>query len=316
MRKNEIIMNLLESASIDVSKLDFLFISVTDEARCFQSLEILIKRGIRISNICFFLYKIYDSKPNISTLKKKYKSNTATVHIMQCEKNEAAGKQILSLKIQPTDCVGFDVTGFASPDIFKIYYVLHHILGVKYILVFYTEPKYYFFPNILFNTYESGSKGRSYCPLKEYQNSSSHRSEILICFLGFDPNTARFIYENVMPEDMIIVNGFPSYLPKFKDISLGNHYDLISELGIEKVIATRANNPFATYNCLIDARKQYPDKLLNICVLGTKPMAVGAVWFALRHKRLVSVSYPLPEQFHSKTSKDCGTSWYYSLQID
>lgn len=47
----------------------------------------------------------------------------------------------------------------------------------------------------------------------------------------------------------------------------------------------QANNPFSAYNTLVEIKDSNTDKLLDICVLGSKPMALGACMFALRNPR-------------------------------
>ena len=91
-------------------------------------------------------------------------------------------------------------------------------------------------------------------------------------------------------------------LPKLKDISLVNNYELITTVGRDKVISSRANSPYAAYNCLKNVAKRYDEELMNICVLGTKPMALGAALYALRNLRKVKISFPFPEKYRSDSS--------------
>ena len=81
-------------------------------------------------------------------------------------------------------------------------------------------------------------------------------------------------------------------------------------------MTTTANNPFDTYNLLCKILKDCGDTLLNICTIGSKPMALGACLFALEHKQDVKVTYP----FYKKTKFDVleqeGKMWRYGVAFD
>jgi hypothetical protein len=114
----------------------------------------------------------------------------------------------------------------------------------------------------------------------------------------------------------VVINGFPSYVPKLKDISLLSNYSLLtSSIDYEHKFFAKANNPFSAYNVLCDIRSKYKDFLMNICVLGTKPMALGACIFALKNLEDVKVTYPYPQNYLSRTTVDSTKSWHYVVEI-
>ena len=137
----------------------------------------------------------------------------------------------------------------------------------------------------------------------------------MIILLGFDGDLSKEINEDVSPNDTIVVNGFPSYTPKFKDISLIANEKLVSDRNINIAYA-RANNPFEIYNLLHSIKEnEGSNTFINVAPLGTKPMALGACLFAL-HNPDVRIVYPLPESYENKYSDRSWNSWIYDLPLN
>lgn len=143
--------------------------------------------------------------------------------------------------------------------------------------------------------------------------STRQGKRILIILLGFDGDLSREISEEIAPEETVIVNGFPGYEPKFKDISLISNEKLI---GNPRNILnySRANNPFETYNLLDALKNHYKDAFINIAPLGTKPMALGACLFAI-HNPDVRIVYPMPYNYRKITTDNCSASWIYNIPL-
>lgn len=57
------------------------------------------------------------------------------------------------------------------------------------------------------------------------------------------------------------------------------------------------------------------DALLDLCVLGSKPMALGASIFALKNPKQVKVSYPFPTQYCNHTTLDAAHTWIYRFVL-
>lgn len=136
--------------------------------------------------------------------------------------------------------------------------------------------------------------------------------KVLVVLLGFDGELSSFITDEVAPDETIIVNGFPGYSPKFKDISLINNERLLANSS--ELHYARADNPFETFNVLAKIRKKYENKFLNIAPLGTKPMALGACIYAIFDPS-VRVVYPLPEGYANVTTEQCWHSWVYMVPL-
>lgn len=90
---------------------------------------------------------------------------------------------------------------------------------------------------------------------------------------------------------------------------------LLSYSGDYRYPYIKANDPFASYNvlCSIAEQKQYC--ILDICVLGSKPMALGACIFALKHQNIAKVSYPFAIEPQKHSSKEISKTWWYTFDI-
>ena len=113
----------------------------------------------------------------------------------------------------------------------------------------------------------------------------------------------------------LVVNGFPSYTAKLKDVSLYNNEDLINKIERENVLCSSANNPFETYNLLCAILEKYNGILLNLCTIGSKPMALGACLFALAHQDKVKVTYPFYEKTSFDIDEEPGKTWKYAINF-
>jgi hypothetical protein len=210
--------------------------------------------------------------------------------------------------------IGLDISCLTKPYFYFILKLLKDIFGVISVNVFYTEPKSYKFSRGLFGSFSSSTgplMTREVPGFSGHEQRGSRRK--LIILLGFDGVLSREINEDVSPYETVVVNGFPSYSPKFKDISLITNEKLISDHNIQKQYA-RANHPFEVYNLLESIKNADVNAFMNIAPLGTKPMALGACLFAL-HNPDVRVVYPFPNKYKDSYSDKCWNSWMYKLPL-
>lgn len=229
-------------------------------------------------------------------------------------------KRIMQLGINNSSNVGIDITGFSIPTIYILMDLIKNVCKVNHVDVFYTEPKYYIYDEGYYDSYHISVKERKCAPILGYFNYGADEEEILTIFLGFDGGLADFVYHKLGEEGKeirrtLVVNGFPSYVPKLKDVSLYNNEGLIDKLSKDDLMTSTANNPFDSYNVLCKILKDNNGTLLNLCTIGSKPMALGSCLFALDHKREVKVTYP----FYVKTTFDSnelpGKIWRYGVQF-
>ncbi len=213
------------------------------------------------------------------------------------------------------DKIGVDISCFTKPFFFALLKYIQICSAQPHISVFYTEPKTYLFHQGLYQSYKSSSGPTRVEELPSFTGSNRNEKErVLIVLLGFDGDLSKEIHIDVAPNTTIIVNGFPSYDPKFKDVSLINNERLVTN-NSNNLFFCRANNPFDCYNLLEEiTAKVKPNTFVNIAPLGPKPMALGACLFGI-HNPKVRVVYPIPEKYENETTDDSYTSWHYESPL-
>ena len=236
-------------------------------------------------------------------------------HIFDCTSDGDDVNCLIDLDIADGSIVGIDISSFSIPDLFKIIYLLKEIKRVKTIYAFYNEPDHYHFENGVFTNYEYLQGERKYQTLPGYYSSGDQEDELLVLFLGYDKNVAEYVRKEANTHEVIAINGFPAYILKSKDWSLMNNYDFLTNLPRDKILSVNATNPFLVYNSLVDIKNLYPNYILNLCVLGSKPMALGACVFSLENSSNVKVTYPYPQHYNTKTSRSSSKSWCYIIEF-
>lgn len=110
-----------------------------------------------------------------------------------------------------------------------------------------------------------------------------------VCFvplLGFEGARLRFIIEKVQPpgEKIIPIIGSPGFRAEYPFYTFhGNQSPLTETKAWKNVRFAKANCPFSLFYLLQEIESEYPDHLLKIAPIGTKPHALGAVMYAI-HK--------------------------------
>lgn len=302
-----------KSKTLPSINVDYFLIAAYSSERAYKCISYLYSINVSINNVLLFDYNKF--RPDaISVLYDRYKTYSEIKYkteVLKCENDDAT--QLNKIPISNNSSVAIDITSFSIPDLFKIMFVLREIKKIDKIYAFYTEPKYYCFRQGLFDAYEYLIDERSYETINEYHNSGSNNEETLTLFLGFDKGTSTMVKEESKCSEVVVINGFPSISPKLKDISLLNNKKLLIELGQNNLYTAKANNPFSAYNILYDVKNKFSENLINICVLGSKPMALGACLFSLDFKKHVKVTYPFPKYYGNNISEGSSTSWFYEL---
>jgi len=309
-------MSLIDESNETLNKLDYIILASGSDSRAY---EVLSKcKSISKKQVIFFHFNerlcgLYDDDPlfNYKTYSFKY------IQEIFCEiKNPSSCLEEITLnKFNKSERIGIDISCMTKPYFYFIIKLLKERFGVENLSVFYTEPKSYLFPKGLFNAFHTSSGPLSILEIPGYsglENRGAKRK--LIILLGFDGDLSKEITLDVSPHETIIINGFPSYTPKFKDISLISNEKLVSDHN-NRVEYSRANNPFEIYNLLQFIKgNEKEDSFMNIAPLGTKPMALGACLFAL-HNPDVRIVYPLPDKYENKYSDMSWNTWIYDLPL-
>lgn len=213
--------------------------------------------------------------------------------------------------------IGIDISSMPIPimaQVLHLLYVHHKNIPISF---FYSEPLYYSLNNLFDYSSYNGEIEMKAIPGFEGESSRSiENKRIAIWFMGFETRFINsLITQEVNPDQIIPVNGFPSYFPKYKDISLINSNTNFFEQDIE-IVFTEANNPFKTFNTLELLREKYSDYSLDVIPVGSKPMALGACLFALKDRFPLPncrIIFPFPTEYKSNLNTGCGVLWEYLI---
>lgn len=142
------------------------------------------------------------------------------------------------------------------------------------------------------------------------------KKDALAILLGFEGNRAVAVYNEINPDLTIPINGFPSYKPEFKDISIMKNKELLMDEEIFKNLRfAPANDPFQTRDALLELYLDISGEYnLSIAPLGTKPMALGGCFFAMEQPDC-RVIYSYPQEYLPKSSKGWRNSWIYVTEL-
>jgi hypothetical protein len=211
--------------------------------------------------------------------------------------------------------VAIDISVFTKPYFLAAIRALKDYVGITEIDAFYTEPSSYLRSSGGAYRFSSGRYVTIEIP--GYTGTrTTHSQRLLIILLGFEGGASEFISEELQPTATIPINGFPSYLLHYKDVSVMSNNALLTNADVRKTMKfAPANDPFETYNTLSNICKDYPNHAITIAPLGTKPMTLGAALYALRNP-IVRIVYARPQHYSNVTSRECGTSWMFHLPLN
>lgn len=311
-------MGILDPSSKSTSELDTFILCSGSDNRAYQILESINSKKTKIIMLNFQerINRKENSNP-IFSYKKKSLENLTEVSCKIKIPNSIL-ETFTNIGFDDSSKIGIDISCLTKPYFYYLIKLFKERFKLAKLTIFYTEPKSYFFQKGLFNAFHSSTGPLSIIEIPGYSGQELRGAKRkLVILLGFDGDLSKEIREDVSPEETVLVNGFPSYTPKFKDISLIVNEKLVSGNDISVAYA-RANNPFEVYNLLESIKTENEasgqEIFLNIAPLGTKPMALGACLFAL-HNPEVRVVYPLPEEYDDKYSEQCWNSWVYKLPL-
>jgi hypothetical protein len=302
----------------NLETVDFFFMAGGSDYRACEVLRKLVGKKA-VDHVVFFKFQERTTDLEESDHfhdYKKLKGNRITEIACTIRDPSACLDQLILLEseITSTKTIAIDISCFTKPYFFYLIRLFKDRFGVEFLKVFYTEPQSYLFPQGLFSSFHS-SKGPieiiempGYTGIETFQDKRG-----LVVLLGFDGDLSKEINEDISPSKTFVINGFPGYAPKFKDISLVANEKLTSDQNV-KVLFSRANNPFETFNLLERLKMKGNGLFMNIAPLGTKPMALGACLFALNNPE-VRVIYPMPETYEKVITAKCWHSWIYKIPL-
>lgn len=308
-------MNRLDEHS-SITEIDGFMFFNSSENRVRSVIDYLYKNNILPKEILEIT--ISDNKDETKFLQKEnynsvvFKSTFINVDL--------SGSLISCLKavneyVRDMNIIGIDISTMPIPIFTQILHFLFEKHNDKQIVIYYTEPTHYNLDNVFDFNALSGEIDLKAIP--GFEGKTSQKNElkrIIFYILGFELNYLnRLIPQDMNPDGIVPINGFPSFFPKYKDISLINNGFNYHEKDI-KIVFAEANNPFETYNQMCLLKNTYPDYCIDIIPAGTKPMALGACLFALKNgNNDVRVLFPFPTEYKIEHSIGKGQIWEYVI---
>jgi hypothetical protein len=211
--------------------------------------------------------------------------------------------------------VGIDISCMPIPYFAQLLRFIYKRYTTISITVYYTEPSHYNLDKLFdFSAYE-GEIDIKTIPGYEGKTSQINETQRIVFYLmGFEVSYLnQLIPQEINPDCIAPINGFPSYFPKYKDISLINNNGNFFEEDIDITYA-EANNPFETFNQMQVLMQKNRSYCIDIVPVGTKPMALGACLFALKNGNTdCRIIFPFPTEYNTRQSSGNGTVWEYAL---
>ena len=129
-------------------------------------------------------------------------------------------------------------------------------------------------------------------------------SVLFVPFLGFEGHRLAYVLEQVQPprRNIVPIIGVPGFMPEFPfHAYLGNRNILEHSNLHTQIRHSIANSALDAFYLLQEIATDYPQHLLKIAPIGTKPHAIGAVLFTLLTERSVEIVYDHPIRKPNRT---------------
>lgn len=179
----------------------------------------------------------------------------------------------------------------------------------KVVSVVYVEPRSYTFSPTPTEAeiFDLSEAIHGILPLPGFGILSEPEDEDLVLFvplLGFEGHRFAYVLEQVQPprRNIVPIIGVPGFMPEFPfHTYLGNRNILAHSDLHTQIRHTIANSAFGAFYLLQEIAADYPQHLLKIAPIGTKPHALGAILFTLWSERAVEIVYDHPIRKPNRT---------------
>lgn len=141
---------------------------------------------------------------------------------------------------------------------------------------------------------------------------------LFVALIGFEGNRPRSLALNLEPKaaKVIPVIGVPGFQVEYPAFTIACNRPFIDECEAHSNIHyARASCPFDAYKTLRSIREDNPDHYMFIAPVGTKPHALGAVWFAHDHPDDTELMYDHPFRKAGRTD-GVGTIHVFHITAD
>lgn len=182
------------------------------------------------------------------------------------------------------------------------------LLSVKTLWVVYAEPERYRPHSSPASAamFDLSSSIGGVAPLPGFANLRGPREEnlaIFVPFLGFEGMRARQVAMSLDPVPRVVpVVGVPGFRIEYPFVTVACNQEFLTDYQAHSnVRIARASCPFEAYRALEEIRIDNPGSYVYLAPIGTKPHALGAVWFAIDNPALTEIMYDHPVRKPQRT---------------
>lgn len=186
--------------------------------------------------------------------------------------------------------VTLDITTFTKRHLLLLFETIDS-LGLWDILrIYYTPPKDYVVS--LYLPMSIGIRKIALIP-GFVGHTALSRPTLLVILLGYEGDRAKTIYENLDPNEALLVVPDPPYHEEWRGRTEEMNKHLLKIIGEDKVKGAHSQDPVKMALELEEIFKEYPldDWRCSIAPLGTKPQVLGLYLFWRKNKGKFSIIY-------------------------
>lgn len=126
---------------------------------------------------------------------------------------------------------------------------------------------------------------------------------VFVALLGFEGNRPLHLALHLDPTPRVIpVVGVPGFQIEFPAFTVACNRELFKEYSAHSELRlARASCPFEAYMQLEEVARDFPDHYMYVAPVGTKPHAMGAIWYALDNPNSTEILYDFPVRKSGRT---------------
>ena len=278
----------IETIKEDTKLIETFIVTYQPDERSLHAIKKIVEKGIQIKNLIVFKYS---KNVDVNHLFEELGAENTIIidDLLDAQKFITLLKEIQD--ILTNSILYIDISCLNTPEIFFVMKYLKTLRNSQKICVLYSIPFDYHFDNEPFTSYTSYDGDLETREFIGYSGDSEKTLNAdLLVFMGFEGAFSFKVIEDINYNEVILVNGLPSFFQKYKDISVINNYDVIKQQK-RKIRYVPANNPYEVYNFV----EEIANGRTGLCIapLSTKPVALGVCLYALKNTD-VRVVYPTP----------------------
>lgn len=153
--------------------------------------------------------------------------------------------------------------------------------------------------------YQLSDKIRGFVPIPTFARlpSRTQRGSLLVPLLGFEGVRFKYLVECFQPDEHSIypIVGIPGFEIDYPFHTFEGNADILkSTKSYQRLDYVDASCPFALFHHLEALRSEWPERLIQLAVIGTKPHALGAMLYAL-HDSSVELLHDHPIRKKGRT---------------